>query len=112
MHQACKDQFIDIRETVLIIFHRCIQIKFLSVPSVKVSNMKNVFRSKSNYRNQRKHVIFFPACEPGLWGDNCVNRCSDNCINPACNVTTGVCEGGCRSGYTGDHCGKGNIFRV
>ena len=57
--------------------------------------------SKKNYKLIIEFfVIFFKACSPGQWGDDCVNKC--DCNGSSCNSQTGVCT--CLPGRMGSRC--------
>lgn len=52
----------------------------------------------------------FTECPLGSYGPGCVYNCSKACLGDvACNRTTGKCDTGCESGYTGDLCETGMI---
>ena len=55
-------------------------------------------------------LYLFSVCPYGRYGEGCVSVCSVTCAYPVCDKITGVCEEGCRSGYTGDFCHEGNIY--
>ena len=45
------------------------------------------------------------ACNPGYYGIGCKYQCSENCnVTRRCNRFTGVCDGGCKAGWTGPTC--------
>lgn len=47
-------------------------------------------------------------CGIGVYGYNCSNQCSSNCfIESQCDRITGYCQGGCKSGWTGEMCYQG-----
>lgn len=47
-------------------------------------------------------------CPSGTYGPGCLYRCTEHCLNDiACNVTTGRCDDGCRTGYMGEKCDTG-----
>ena len=50
------------------------------------------------------------VCPYGRYGEDCVSVCSVTCANPVCEKIMGVCEEGCRSGYTGGYCHEGNVY--
>ena len=56
-----------------------------------------------------KLIFIVSVCPYGRYGADCVSVCSVTCVNPVCEKITGVCDSGCRSGYTGDYCHEGNI---
>lgn len=44
-------------------------------------------------------------CLLGIYGKDCLNKCSENCMNStSCDRFTGHCDGGCNTGWTGDTC--------
>lgn len=52
-------------------------------------------------------VNFFLECPKGTYVPGCTHNCSGRCLNGAsCNRTTGKCDQGCESGYTGTFCEK------
>ena len=49
---------------------------------------------------------FFKGCDATHYGANCSYECSVNCNQQSCNITSGSCSLGCKTGYYGDHCSK------
>lgn len=52
---------------------------------------------------------FSLGCEDGYYGDLC-NKTCENCKNMNCRQTSGRCVEGCKSGWKGLACDKGNSF--
>lgn len=49
----------------------------------------------------------FEECASGSYGRACSRQCG-NCLNQgSCDHISGVCHGGCLSGWTGDRCNQG-----
>lgn len=46
------------------------------------------------------------------YGENCRNACSPNCYNQTCDRFNGRCHIGCKDGYYGEMCERGNHFPV
>lgn len=58
-------------------------------------------------------LVLQTECHPGTYGPNCAHKCSGHCLNNStCNRTTGNCDMGCDSGYTGDPCDKGSTRSI
>lgn len=50
----------------------------------------------------------FIECPMGTYGPDCMHKCIGKCLDDvACNRTTGTCNTGCDSGYTGELCETG-----
>lgn len=50
--------------------------------------------------------INFTACPHGYFGLDCLHKCSTYCSgNGSCNPSTGVCNNGCKDGWSGSKCG-------
>lgn len=46
------------------------------------------------------------ACQHGYFGSECKDTCSTHCSgNGSCNSITGVCDNGCKDGWSGSTCG-------
>lgn len=55
--------------------------------------------------------MLFIECTDGWYGLNCTQKCDGHCRDDtACNHMTGMCEGGCDAGWTGNLCDKGNVL--
>lgn len=53
----------------------------------------------------------FIDCKEGSYGNNCSQKCKGHCKdNTTCNHVTGHCERGCKAGWTGSSCDKGDII--
>lgn len=53
------------------------------------------------------------GCSEGWYGENCTERCVGHCqYGKTCNKVTGQCDSGCKSGWTGYMCDKGDINTV
>lgn len=56
-------------------------------------------------------IFFFHLqleCREGWYGDNCSQQFTGHCIDgTTCNHVTGLCDGGCDTGWTGSVCDKG-----
>lgn len=53
------------------------------------------------------------VCDNGTYGYNCTNTCSGHCLNDSlCNKQTGQCDGGCKPGYTNNHCSESKLFFI
>ena len=51
-------------------------------------------------------------CPYGTYGDRCKHNCSENCKNKcAATSSIGKCNDGCKPGYEGDDCSKGNVTK-
>lgn len=50
-------------------------------------------------------------CPQGLYGRNCLNKCSENCyMYKACDIKTGVCPQGCVVGWKPPLCNEGTCI--
>lgn len=57
--------------------------------------------------------LFWTECIDGWYGENCSLPCEGNCKGSnICNHTTGLCDVGCVSGWTGPMCSKGNVGSI
>lgn len=55
-----------------------------------------------------KSCVLTVVCVSGYFGQNCSIPCNVNCnVASNCNRFTGKCNGGCKSGWTGDTCSLG-----
>ena len=52
-----------------------------------------------------KHLNF-KGCDVTHYGANCSYECNVNCIQRTCDISTGSCTHGCKTGFHGDHCSK------
>lgn len=53
------------------------------------------------------------ACRKGWFGANCTQQCVGHCqYETICNHVTGHCDNGCKAGWTGNKCDKGDIHSV
>lgn len=50
----------------------------------------------------------FSACESYTYGLKCKFKCGNCHADQPCHVATGECSGGCREGWYGSKCDKGN----
>lgn len=49
---------------------------------------------------------FMTVCPKGYFGPDCLHKCSTYCSgNESCNRFTGVCDEGCKDGWSGPICG-------
>lgn len=57
------------------------------------------------------NVVFFInlACAQS-YGDNCRQPCSLQCYNNTCDRFTGRCLLGCKDGFNGELCDRGNDY--
>lgn len=56
---------------------------------------------------QHSFCIIFEECPSGSYGRACSRQCG-NCLNQgSCDYISGVCHGGCLSGWIGDMCDQG-----
>ncbi|XP_078329710.1 uncharacterized protein LOC144624176 [Crassostrea virginica] len=46
------------------------------------------------------------GCDVTHYGANCSYECNVNCIQRTCDISTGSCTHGCKTGFHGDHCSK------
>lgn len=56
-------------------------------------------------------ISIFTVCAFGFFGSNCHNNCSSNCqeVN-SCNPVTGMCDKGCKEGWSGAMCDTGKCI--
>lgn len=55
-------------------------------------------------------LIYSTECPPGYFGIGCLYKCDTHCSGKgACNPVNGVCDQGCKAGWTGSKCGTGEI---
>lgn len=47
---------------------------------------------------------FSLECPYGFFGQGCADKCNEKCNG--CNTENGLCDYGCKSGWTGDNCNK------
>lgn len=60
-----------------------------------------------NYKLSTLFCTIFKECPSGSYGRTCYRQCG-NCLNQgSCDHISGVCHGGCLSGWTGDRCDQG-----
>lgn len=51
-------------------------------------------------------IQFLSACHLGYFGRDCLHKCSTYCSgNGSCSPITGVCDEGCKDGWSGSQCG-------
>lgn len=55
---------------------------------------------------------FLAECQEGHYGYNCEEKCSENCGDSGkCDRKTGQCKDGCKAGWIGNTCEKGERFK-
>lgn len=53
-------------------------------------------------------ICFFTACPSGFFGLDCINRCDTYCTgNESCDPVMGICNEGCKKGWSGLMCDLG-----
>ena len=55
-----------------------------------------------------KSYIITVACLSGSYGESCTKRCGINCRR--CNNVNGLCDSGCKPGWTGIVCEQSRIY--
>ena len=75
-------------------------ISFLTILYLCLYTFVNVY-------NKSKIIIL--ACLSGSYGENCTKRCGINCRD--CNSVNGLCDFGCKPGWTGIDCNQSKIFK-
>lgn len=50
------------------------------------------------------YYFFFADCEPGEYGASCEETCGECTNDSSCDIFTGVCVQGCKSGYYPPYC--------
>lgn len=64
---------------------------------------------KKRHDTQLYHIVL-AGCIAGKYGKNCNISCSPNCKKSTkCSLITGKCTDGCKKGWTGKKCNKGNF---
>jgi hypothetical protein len=53
-----------------------------------------------------KNIFLCIAWDPGMYGAQCRETCNINC-KKSCNHVDGKCINGCKDGYIGEQCDKG-----
>ncbi|XP_078329695.1 uncharacterized protein LOC144624166 isoform X1 [Crassostrea virginica] len=48
----------------------------------------------------------YRGCDDTHYGASCFYECNVNCIQQTCDISTGSCTHGCKTGFHGDHCSK------
>lgn len=57
--------------------------------------------------------LFTLACPHGYYGNDCRYQCSPYCyVTHSCDNATGLCEGGCKPGWTGYTCDYGKCLTI
>ena len=51
-------------------------------------------------------------CDPGYFGIDCKQRCSQKCFSGICYTADGTCTKGCEAGYMGNFCDHGMSYFV
>ena len=54
-------------------------------------------------------MLSIPACETGMHGFGCLQKCGQCQTGTTCDVETGVCPFGCAPGYLGSQCREGRV---
>lgn len=62
---------------------------------------------KIKQQNSSNYIRFTVACFKSF-GENCRHPCSLHCFNNTCNTHNGRCLIGCKDGFYGEWCAKGN----
>lgn len=79
---------------------------YFKMHKYNVTNL-NVFKWMYKWYS-RLHGYICLTCLPGKYGSRCLYNCTGNCLNDeTCNITTGECHSGCKTGYKGGICNKG-----
>lgn len=57
-------------------------------------------------------LVYFllPDCPRGYFGVECAGKCSNNCYG--CNHINGLCDSGCKPGWSGDYCQEGSFYFI
>lgn len=73
--------------------------------------MKRVLNTLEKKKNACVYYDAILECPPGFYGIYCSSLCSVNCyVARQCDPSTGHCNNGCTSGWTGNTCEQSNFI--